>query len=160
MKQVILKAALFALVMTGCTTSATKNLLVDAEKGKVTPEGDLVFFEWTTIEGGERHHRAVLRDDFGMMIFYDILAENPAPRFELYIHADKSILKTQSNDKFKQALSQIPSGRKLHYYNTCAGGTHHGLDPSVLNGIKTFCKKNGIIFQKGDDKLFAVCTCP
>ena len=159
-KHLSLSTVLLALIITGCSNKPIKIPQAENLKGTITSEGHLIFFEWTTFEGGKRHHHAVLRDDYGMMIFYDAYIDNPRPRFELYSYDDKSIYDTVSIDEFREALSLISSGKKLHYYNTCAGGTHHGLDPNVLNGIKSFCQDNNIIFQDGDDELFSICTCP
>jgi len=125
--------------------------------GTTTPEGGLVFYEWSV--GGQRRH-VTLRDGYGMMIFYDVSAKNPKPRYELYIHKDKSIVKTTDPARFKRQLDRIPAGDKLHYYNTCAGGTHHGLDPDIIEDIRACCADKGIIFQEGDDELYGICTCP
>jgi hypothetical protein len=147
------------LIITGCSSTSSRNSPDESLKGTLTPEGHLIFFEWTTSELGTRDHYAALRDDYGMMIFYNVFTDNPVPRFELYCYEDKSIYKTQSIDEFKEALSRIPSGKRLHYYNTCAGGTHHALDPNVLNSIKTFCQNNNVVFHEGDDELRIICTC-
>lgn len=160
MKRLLISIVLLSLIIIGCSNKPTKIPESRNLKGTITSEGHLIFFEWTTYEGGKFHHHAALRDNYGMMIFYDAYVDNPIPRFELYSYDDKSIYNTVSLEEFKEALSLIPSGKKLYYYNTCAGGTHHGLDPNLLNGIKTFCKDNNIIFQNGDDKLFFICTCP
>ncbi len=140
---------LLPILSLGCSSTSSGNL-----KGTTTADGHLIFYEWTA-EAEKRH--AVLRDGYGMMIFYDAFTENSVPRYELYVYKDKEIIKTTSLAEFKEQLALIPAGEKLHYYNTCAGGTHHGLDRSVLESIKIFCRDKGIVFQVGDDKLFSIC---
>ncbi len=159
MKLITLVTALL-VIMSGCRNSPTAKVPDGSLKGTVTPEGHLIFFEWTTYEGAKQRHTAALRNDYGMMIFYDSFVKASVPRFELYSHADKSIYQTYRMEDFKRALSQIPPGRRLHYYNTCAGGTHHALDSNVIVDIQGFCKDRDIIFQKGDDELYIICTCP
>jgi hypothetical protein len=149
------------VAISGCKNIPTTEEAPDESlKGTVTSEGHLIFFEWTTYEGGKQRHTAALRDDYGMMIFYDSFVKASVPRFELYSHVDKSIYQTHCIEDFKRALSRIPPGKKLHCYNTCAGGTHHGLDANVIVDIRDFCKDREIVFQNGDDELFTICTCP
>ena len=136
----------------GCSRASSGNL-----KGTTTTDGHLIFYEWTA---GEETRNAVLRDGHGMMIFYEAFTDNSVPRFELYVFQEKKIIETTNLSEFKEKLALIPAGEKLYYFNTCAGGTHHGLDRSVLESIKVFCKDKGIVFQEGDDKMFGICTCP
>lgn len=148
MRIVVLFLVLF---LVGCSGGSSGGL-----KGTVTAEDGFVFYEWDA--GGEVRH-VVLRDGYGMMIFYDAYAEDPVCRYELYAYDDKEIFATRSLADFKERLGRIGTGQKLYYYNTCAGGTHHALDRGVLDNIKAFCADKGITFQEGDDKLFVICTC-
>ena len=160
MRITALAGVFLILCMGGCVKTTGRTAAPRGLKGSVNAEGHLVFFEWTTHEGGERHRYAALRDDYGMMIFYDASAENRAARFELYCFDDKRIYETQRFDEFKAALGRIRPGRRLHYYNTCGGGTHHGLDGRYVEEIKELCRAEGIVFQRGDDKVYVICTCP
>ena len=146
---ILLLAVLFC---TGCSVRKTQS-----HAGKRTPEGHLIFFEWV-VEGQKK--QAALKNGYGMMIFYNAYVKNPVVRYELYVHNDSKIIKTTSLEEFEQEIAQISKGQKLYYYNTCAGGTHHLLDPDILKNIKTFCKEREIIFQEGDDELYTICTCP
>jgi len=119
-------------------------------------DGQLVF---SKCFGPSENRQTVLDDGYAMMIFYDVSVARSLPSFELYMSKDKKIVKTSTLAEFKKKLSLIPASAKLHYYNTCAGGTHHGLNPSVLENIKAFCKDKGIVFQSGGDNLFSICTC-
>lgn len=83
-----------------------------------------------------------------MMIFYDAFTENSVPRYELYVYKDKEIIKTTSLAEFKEKLTLIPAGEKLHYNNTCGGGTHHGLDQSVLENLKYFVRTKVSCFKR------------
>ena len=139
------------LLVLGCSDSQC-----EAIKAKATQEGHLVFYEWNA---GGRNKQAVLKNGYGMMIFYDVSQEDKGPRFELYVHRDLKVIRTTSLSQFKKELARIPVGEALHYYNTCAGGTHHALDPKFLEEIKAYCKRKGIQFQKGDDEIFGICTC-
>ena len=125
-------------------------------EGKATEDGHLILYEWDA--GGEKRH-AVLKNGYGMMIFYDAYQKDAVPRFDLYVHKDRRIIRTKSLARFKKALPAIPAGRTLHYYNTCAGGTHHALDGRFRDEIKTYCRQKQILFQEGDDELFVICTC-
>ena len=125
-------------------------------KAKATREGHLIFYEWNA---GSQNRQALLKNGYGMMIFYDVPQEDKGPRFELYVHKDLKVIRTASLSQFKKELGQIPVGQTLHYYNTCAGGTHHALDPRFLEEIKTYCRQRGILFQKGDDEVYSICTC-
>lgn len=159
MKLVNILAGLIVAV-SGCENIPPEKVSNKSLKGTVTPEGHLIFFEWTTCEGGKRHHFAALRDDYGMMIFYNAFAENPLARYELYSYKNKSIYKTHNLEEFKEALNHIPSGKRLHYYDTCAGGTHHGLEPNQITDIEALCKNKNVVFQNGDDEIYTICTCP
>jgi len=149
-----LLAAIFGpmvLFGVGCSGQARS-----VAEGKTNEDGHLIFYEWDT--GSQKRH-AVLKNGYGMMIFYDAYQKDAVPRFELYVHEDHSVVRTKSLARFKKELSAIPAGQTLHYYNTCAGGTHHALDGRFLDEIKTYCRQKQILFQEGDDELFVICTC-
>jgi len=162
MKILLIPLFLFVL-LAGCSDKDGDEADVDVRlkslKGSVTSDGGLVIFDWLPGEGAQERRRVVLRDGYGMMMFYDVSAADPVVRFELYTHKTKEIFKTTSPAEFKEKLADIANGEKLHYYNTCAGGTHHGYEGNVLEGIKSFCKDRGIVFQKGDDAVFTICMC-
>jgi len=143
--------AVLLVFFAGCSVAQRQVI-----QGKTTPEGNLIFYEWTA---GRNKRYAALKDSYGMMIFYDAFSKKPVTRFELYIHKNRSIIRTTNLAVFKGELCRIHAGERLHYYNTCAGGTHHGLDPGVLEEIRTYCSDKGIVFQEGDDELFVICTC-
>ncbi len=161
--RIVISLLLFVL-LAGCSDEdgeKTDNAAnVFPRKGSVTADGGLVVFDWLPGEGVKGRRSVVLRDGYGMMMFYNAYAENSVVRYELYTYKTKEVFKTTSPAEFKEKLADIGKGQKLHYYNTCAGGTHHALDLSVLEGIKSFCKDRGVVFQKGDDEVIVVCMCP
>ena len=126
------------------------------EIGETDSQGRLIFYRWTA---GDQERQAVLKDGYGMMVFYDADSPRPTPRFELHIHKGHLIIRTTSLTRFKKELRRIPRGGTLHYYNTCAGGTHHGLDRSVMAEIMDYCKERHVRVQRGDDEIFVICTC-
>ena len=139
------------LLVLGCSDSQRELI-----KAKATPEGYLIFYEWNT---GGQNKQVLLKNGYGMMIFYDVSQEDKGPRFELYVHKDLEVIRTNSLAQFKKELARIPVGETLHYYNTCAGGTHHALDPRFLEEIKVYCRQRDILFQVGDNKVYSICTC-
>ena len=139
------------LLVLGCSDSQREII-----KAKATLEGHLIFDEWNI---GGQNKQALLKNGYGMMIFYDVSQEDKGPRFEFYVHKDLEVIRTSSLSQFKKELARISLGETLHYYNTCAGGIHHALDPRFLEEIKTFCKQRGILFQKGDEEVYSICTC-
>jgi hypothetical protein len=115
------------------------------------PEDGYVFYEW---RAERTKGTAVLRDGYGMMIFYECWQPNVAPRFELYAHDRGVIVRTTSLEEFQRQLSQIPAGETLRCFNTCQGGTHPGLDRAVIEQIATLCRQGGIVFLRGNDRVF------
>jgi len=115
------------------------------------PEDGYVFYEW---KAERTKGTAVLRDGYGMMIFYECWQPDDAPRFELYAHDRGVIARTTSLEEFKRQLSQIPGGETLRCFNTCCGGTHSGLDRAVIEEIATFCRQSGVAFLQGNDRVF------
>ena len=150
---VVLGVALAVIGVFGVGCSGPRREVV---VGKMSAGGGLIFFEW---DAGGQKRQAVLKKGYGMMIFYDVFQKDAEPRFELYVHEDRQIIRTKSLSQFKKELARIPPGQRLHYYNTCGGGTHHALDPRFLDEIKTYCRRKGIVFQQGDDELYGICTC-
>lgn len=92
-----------------------------------------------------------------MMVFYECWLPNPVPRFVLFAHDDGEIIRTTSLDAFKQEVSRIAPGETLRCFNTCAGGTHSGLDPSILEETRAFCQQGGIAFLGGVEEIICVC---
>jgi len=103
--------------------------------GETDTNGNLIFHRWES-EGHKGH--AILKKGYGMMVFYDSRHPEKPPRFELYIHKGSVIIQTTDLDQFKKELRRVPPGAILHFYNTCAGGTHHGLARSIISEILDF----------------------
>ncbi len=93
-----------------------------------------------------------------MMVFYECWLPNPVPRFVLFAHDSGEIVRTTSLEAFKQEVSRIPAGGTLRCFNTCAGGTHSGLDPSILEEMEALCRQTGIVFLGGDEEIICVCA--
>ena len=122
----------------------------------IGPEGRLVVYEWTA---GRERRRKELESAFGMMVFYDIEATAPKPRFELFVQEEQAVFTTEDPEAFKALLGTIPAGEQLDFYNTCAGGTHHGLDKAVIRDITRFCEKRGIVLKSGIKDVKCICVC-
>ncbi|MBN2133701.1 MAG: hypothetical protein JW741_29640 [Sedimentisphaerales bacterium] len=114
-----------------------------------------VFYEWTA-QGTEGH--AVLESGYGMMIFCEGWKPDAVPRFELYAHDRGVVVRTTDLAAFKRELSHIPTGETLRCFNTCAGGTHSGLDRALIEEIVTFCRQRGIVFVEGNEEVICVCA--
>lgn len=138
------------LLLVGCSVDHRE--VTDAN---TTDDGHIIIYEWTT----NVQKQAVLKDGYGLMIFYNVFEKNPVIRFKLYVHDTKKLVQISDINQFKRELANISSGQTLHYYNTCGPGTHHAMDRGVIEEIKACCIKRGIIFQKGDNELFSICTC-
>ncbi len=93
-----------------------------------------------------------------MGVSYECWLPNPVPRFVLFAHDHGEIIRTTSLDAFRQEVSRIPAGKTLRCFNTCAAGTHSGLDPSILEEIEAFCQQRAILFLGGDEEI--ICVCP
>ena len=148
---VILGLTILTLPSLGCSIS--HRVVSDA---KTTEDGNIIVYEWTAYEG-KRH--AVLKSGYGLMIFYNVFEKNPVIRFDLFVHETKRLIRTTGLNHFRRELSKITPGATLHYYNTCGPGTHHAMDPSVIEEIRVSCQEKGIAFQEGDDELLMICTC-
>ena len=125
---------------------------LEITSGATTPDGKLIFFHC-------RKHDVPMTGDFGMMVFYDVRQTNSLPRYELYVRKDHQIIRTTNLTAFKRRLSTIPAGETLHFYNTCAGGTHYGMDRAIIKDILRFCARRRIRVQEGDDMVYVICTC-
>ena len=176
--RVLLAASVVLVMLSGCSKlrpqPATRldippnefvgvTALRDSAVGRTTTDGRLIFFEWNTGDG-DHHGFAALDGDYGMMIFYDMppLERRPdwkatPPRFELYLQKEKRIIRTSSLNRFEKELARIPRGKKIRFYDTCSGGTHWGLDETVISQIDGCCKKNGVVLTGAE---YRICTCP
>jgi len=122
----------------------------------MSSDGNVVVHRW--VVAGETRETE-LRGKYGLMVFYDFEEPNPTPRFHLYIGEEGRVVRSSDRETFLRELDRVPSGETLCYFNTCAGGTHHGLDPAVLESIKARCAERGVKFQRGDGTTFGICVC-
>jgi hypothetical protein len=157
-------AVLLVLAGTSCQHQPTQpqpigsGARVEIGDAKTTSDQRVILYEWLPGGHGEARN-AVLGGDYGLMVFYDAFSEAPRPRFCLYVNETASVVQTASVEQFKKELGRIPAGQTLHYYNTCGGGTHHGLNPAVLEDLQEHCAMKDVTFQKGDAELFTICVC-
>ncbi len=147
------------IFLAGCSTSGFRSTdPAEIAPAKTTGDGHVIVYEWVTTEGGRKAHEAILGGKYGLMVFWDERSKEP-PRFDFFTADPPQVIRTSSLALLKEELGRISHGEHLHYYNTCAGGTHSGLDPAVIEEIKAECTRRGIQFQVGDDEIFTICTC-
>ncbi len=151
---------IFGIFLAGCSAMDLRSTdPAEIAPAKTTGDGRVIVHEWVTTEGGRKAHEAILGGKYGLMVFWDERSKKP-PRFEFFMADPPQVIRTTSLARLKEGLGRISRGERLHYYNTCGGGTHSGLDPAVIEEIKAECARRGIQFQEGDDKLYIICTCP
>ncbi len=123
------------------------------------PPRGYIFFRQGPTDGYPRHRYQVLREGYGMMIFcedYSPEREFPTARFKLFAHDRGMIVETTDMARLKRAISQIPAGETILFIRTCGGGTHHGIDPRVLEEIEDFCRHKGVKFMYANG---LICLC-
>jgi len=101
----------------------------------------------------------VLNEGYGMMIFcedYSSEREFPTARFKLFAYNRGMLVNTTDMAQLKRAISHIPAGETILLINTCGGGTHHGMNPDVLDEIEDFCRRKGVKFMYAVGRI---CTC-
>lgn len=163
-------AILVTLLLGACATSrcdSSDREDVQITRGEVAPSGRLIICP-LNCQGDPINtdsDNGCLRGDYGMMVFFDKWADPPTPpRFELYIQASKTIIKTTSLKRFEQEITKMPAGATLEWYNTCTVGTYAGIDAAIIDDFKKFCKRRGIELMGDTAETHfpghIICTCP
>jgi hypothetical protein len=142
----------------GCVSTRTSVTWSTTKDG---PPGDgYIFYRWTMPgQGGLEHHYAVLKEGYGMMVFYEWYPEprqSRPPRFELFAYDRGMILKTTDIAEVKRLISQIPAGETLQLFDTCTRSTHVNMDPDILKEVEDSCRPAGITYLSDGGMI---CSC-
>ncbi len=101
----------------------------------------------------------VLVDDYGLMLINeDIGGQNqkPQPRFIVACKSSRQLVDTQDLKIAALALSTIPTGRRIRWYDSCTMPRSYGLPASVHHDLQTAIKNSGLIIL---DEPNITCYC-
>lgn len=101
----------------------------------------------------------VLVDDYGLMLINeDIGGQNqkPQPRFIVACKNSRRLVDTQDLKIAALALSTIPTGSRIRWYDSCTMPRSYGLPASVYHDFHAAIKNSGLIIL---DEPNITCYC-
>ena len=98
----------------------------------------------------------VLVDNVGVMLINTGWEENPSPKYIIAVSKGRTLIETTDAKVAGQALTLIPKGTKIRWYDSCSVPRSYGLQDSVRKDFLAALRKAGFTLHQ-DDNITCYC---